>query len=437
MTETTETAMPTLTVARIPVPATIDAPDAGPFLRDGATSATRCAATTPATTTSTRTAEEMLPAWQDQTDRGQIGFTAERDGEIVGVAKMMVPTRGRARPRSSSTSCPIPERWGEGVEEALLARGRGRGARASGVRSIQTWTLHRPDAPGERLPSPTGCGSIPAEDRQTQFMLAERLHSFEQAERNSVFDLTGSFEVVERMLAEAIDAAGPDYRVVAWTAPTPDEYQDGFAYVDLPHVDGRARPAGSTWTRRHWDAARVERRDARLLAQGLDRLGRLRRSTSRPARSPPTTSWSSPRTTPAPTQQWGTLVLKEHRGRRLGTIVKCANLIRWRELDAGVAAGLDLQRRGEPPHARHQRGDRLRAGVLRGRVEEGPRELTPGLRHPLSQDDGCRGIRWQCGQKWLDRFVNDTRTIGRPHGGTAGRCGRRRSASARSSRTAR
>jgi hypothetical protein len=32
--------------------------------------------------------------------------------------------------------------------------------------------------------------------------------------------------------------------------------------------------------------------------------------------------------------------------------------------------------------------------------------------HPVG-----RGTFWQCAQKWLDRFVNDTRTIGRPHRG--------------------
>ena len=124
---------------------------------------------------------------------------------------------------------PDPEHWGEGIEEALLDAIEDE-ARALGRPVVQTWTLHRPDAPGARLASPTGFGSIPAEDRQTQFMLRNGF-SFEQAERNSVFDLTGSFEVVERMLAEALETAGPDYRVVAWTRPTPDEYKDGFAYV--------------------------------------------------------------------------------------------------------------------------------------------------------------------------------------------------------------
>ncbi|WP_344067119.1 GNAT family N-acetyltransferase [Microbacterium pumilum] len=316
----------TLTVERIPVPSSVDAPDAGAFLAMVAIGNALCRHDT-GHDYFDQTAEEQLPSWHDQTDRLQIGFTAQRDGVSVGAATMMVPLEDGA----TSLECdimPDPDHWGEGVEEALLEAIE-KEARALGRSVVQTWTLHRPDAVGERLASPTGFGSIPAEDRQTRFMLRNG-YSFEQAERNSVFDLTGSFDVVERMLAEALEVAGPDYRVVNWLAPTPDEYKEGFAYV-ISRMSTDVPTGEIVWTEEKWDAARVERRDMRLLEGGhtvsvvcVEHVpsGRISAYNELVIAADHT----------AATHQWGTLVLKEHRGRRLGAIVKCANLIRWREL---------------------------------------------------------------------------------------------------------
>jgi len=317
-----------LTINAIAVPASLDAPDAGPFLAIARLSNAMCRHDTGHDYFDT-TPEEMLPSWQDQTDRLQIGLAAERSGEIVGVATMMLPLEDGATSLDFDL-IPDPERWGEGIEDALLVAIEDE-ARSVGRPVVQTWTLHRPDAPGARLASPTGVGSIPADDRQTRFMLRHG-YSFEQAERNSVFDLTGSFEVVERMLAGALEVAVAvdDYRVVTWTVPTPVEYKEGFAEV-VSRMSTDVPTGAIEWTEEKWDAARVERRDARLLAGGH------------------TVSVACAQHVPTgrivaynelviaadhsgPTHQWGTLVMKEHRGRRLGALVKCANLLRWREL---------------------------------------------------------------------------------------------------------
>ena len=134
------------------------------------------------------------------------------------------------------------------------------------------------------------------------------------------------------MLAEALEVAGPDYRRRDVDLPDSRRVQGRLRVRDLADVDRCADGRDRVDRGEQWDAARVERRDARLLAGGSHGLGGVRRSTCRPARSPPTTSWSIAADHTGATHQYGTLVLKEHRGRRLGTIVKCANLLRWREL---------------------------------------------------------------------------------------------------------
>ncbi len=317
---------PVLTIQPIVVPATLDAPDAGPFL-ELVRIANEVCRYDAGHDYLDEEPEEVLGFMQDQADWSQPAFAAVRDGAIVGVVKMMISNQ----PDASTVEFDLmidPPLWGQGAEELLLAEVE-REARERGLGTIQTWTLHRPGAIGPQLAPPTGWGTIPAEDRQTVFQLANGF-TLEQVERNSVFDLTGDLSLVERMLAEAQAAAGADYRLVTWTAPTPPEHRDGFAYV-LSRMSTDAPSGGMVVDEQQWDAARVERRDARQHAQGLTvSVAAVIHEPTGTIAAYNELVISEERS--GATQQYGTLVLKEHRGRRLGTIVKCANLLRWREV---------------------------------------------------------------------------------------------------------
>ncbi len=273
------------------------------------------------------TPSESLPSWLDQTDTTRVGHLARRDGEIVGAALITFQNE----PGSKTLEFDLfahPALWGSGIEDMLLDAVESEAA-ARGRPILQTWTLHRGDAVGEMLPSPTGFGGIPLHDRQTRFFL-DHGYSFEQTERNSVFDLHGSFEIVDRLLEEGLAKAGEDYRLVTWSAPTPPEYREGFAYV-LSRMATDAPSAGMVFEEETWDAARVERRDRRLLEGGhLVSVAAVVHVPTGRVVAYNELMIGDDRS--GSTHQWGTLVVKEHRGKRLGAIVKGANLRRWRDL---------------------------------------------------------------------------------------------------------
>ncbi|MFE5410619.1 GNAT family N-acetyltransferase [Microbacterium sp. NPDC056569] len=326
MTDLAETDV--VTVRRIVVPETADAGDAGVFLEMVRIANAVCLEDAGHDYLHEEP-DEMLGFWQDQTDWTQLGFAAVRGEQVLGAVKLMISNEEDASTVEFDLMVDPPHR-GRGLEELLLAEVE-REARERGLATIQTWTLHRPDAAGPRLQPSTGWGAIPADDAQTRFQLASGF-TLEQVERNSVFDLTGDFALVERMLAEAVAVAvaGDEYRSIQWTSPTPPEYVDGFAYA-LSRMSTDVPAGGLVIDEQHWDAARVERRDARLKAQGLtvSVAAVLHVPTGRVAAYNELVIGED---RSGATQQYGTLVVKEHRGHRLGTIVKCANLLRWRDL---------------------------------------------------------------------------------------------------------
>ena len=320
----TDTAM--LTIEPIVVPARLDADERGVMRameRIGNASALHDAGTSDLS----ETAEEILPMWQDDADFVHVGFTAARGGEFVGVGILRMPAAGEL---TAETDVWIdPPLWGQGIEDALLEVIEDEALRR-GRTVLQTFTLHRPDTPGPRLESPTGFGSIPADDRQTRFF-QDNGYELGQVERNSAFDLRGSYDRVEQLLADSLAAAGPDYRLHEWTTPTPDHLLEGFARV-------RAKlstdiPAGDLVIEEEvWDAARVRRREERFAAMGMI----VSIAVVEHVPTGELVAYNDIGIVAAeadgPTHQFGTVVVKEHRGHRLGAVVKCANLLRWREI---------------------------------------------------------------------------------------------------------
>ncbi|WP_426319813.1 GNAT family N-acetyltransferase [Microbacterium sp. E-13] len=217
------------------------------------------------------------------------------------------------------------ETWGRGIGSAaydLIERT----AREHGRTVLQSWAEH-PAAPGRVLTPPTGFGAIP-EDHAARFYLRHG-YTLEQVERNSAFDLSGPFDGVERLLAEA-RAVSPGHRVVQWFAPTPDEYVPGYAWMKS-RMSTDAPAAALEFDEESWDAARIAEHDSRYTSSGRT----IQVTAAQHIESGELCAFNElviGKDRTEATHQEDTLVLKEHRGHKLGTLVKCAGLLSWREV---------------------------------------------------------------------------------------------------------
>ncbi|AZS37039.1 hypothetical protein CVS47_01664 [Microbacterium lemovicicum] len=268
--------------------------------------------------------DELLPMYQpDDYQRRHLWLVLE-EGRPIGRVGCDIPLEEGSKVSFWLIEL-LRETWGRGIGSAghdLVEQT----ARSFGRTVLQAWAEH-PDAPGRRLQPPTGFGSIP-EDHGARFFLRHG-HTLEQIERCSVFDLTGSFDRVDALAADA-RAAADGYRTVHWIAPTPEEFVSGYGWMKSRMITD-APSAGIEFDDEVWDAARVAAHDAKYTQAGR----RLQVTAAQHIATGELCAFNElviGKDRTAATQQEDTLVLSEHRGHRLGMLVKTENLRAWRDV---------------------------------------------------------------------------------------------------------
>lgn len=274
----------------------------------------------------TRTPEELLPGLYSDRDRDRRQWYVELEGAVVGCTALDILRDGGGE--AALVNLALPEAvWGRGIGTAVYAVVE-QVARDAGVRRLLHWSEHH-DQTGElsMLAAPTGSGSVPL-DRAARF-LTHHGFGLEQVERASA--LVWSDAAVARLQtlrAEASQHAG-DYRIVQWSIPTPPEHLDGYAWMksrmstDAPDGDlGTPEEA--------WDGDRVRRQDDMLRQRGWSMLV----TAAQHVETGELCAYNELAMGPDPTKathQLDTLVLADHRGHRLGMLVKTEGLLAWRE----------------------------------------------------------------------------------------------------------
>jgi GNAT superfamily N-acetyltransferase len=150
-------------------------------------------------------------------------------------------------------------------------------------------------------------------------------HGYEVVEENIQRDLAwplapGELDRLERQWAPH---AG-EYEILAWLGGSPEEFLDGRAHL-MAVMPVEVPDAGFGAEVERWDADRVRQHDRRVNDMGRDHfvaVARRRASAELVGFSELTVS----RVSPHASYQWDTLVVRAHRGHRLGGLMKLATM---------------------------------------------------------------------------------------------------------------
>jgi len=307
-------------IEELTIPATLDGPDAAGFIEmvsvrnaiETQLLGSDALACTPA---------ELLPVYQAQEFEPSRIFVARVDGRMVGRGILQWSIADGTT--SSWVLAEVLEEFRHrGIGAALFDRVEGL-AQESGRPVLQSEPMHKPVPGGARLPSPTGFGDVPADDTGVRF-LTHRGYRLEQVERVSFLDLPIPERLVSENYERLLEQVRGEYSLVEWASGTPGEWVDDFIQLRT-RMSTDAPYAGLDMDEEPWTEARIATQDAAMAAGGRTVL-------TVAVRHEPTgrlvgfSELCVPSDRSRPAQQLDTLVLAEHRGRRLGMLLKVANL---------------------------------------------------------------------------------------------------------------
>ena len=305
----------TFTIDRMPIPETLDGPGGDDFAELVAVR-NEIEADTSGDPGISPTARDLLPHWQDPYSP-QVLFVARVEGRIVGRSVLTLPIEDGSDV-AWLTAEVLSAHRGRGIGTALLEASEAAAA-ADGRTVFQGEAMVRP-ATGAQLDSPTGFGSVPADAPGTRFALRHG-YSLQQVTRGSRLALPVD---AGGALSAALEASGPAYRVETWEGATPAHRLD-----DLAHLHARmstdAPAADLEIDEEEWDADRVRSLDEMRAKTGTATLVAAVEHVES-GRLVAFSELSVPPDTALAVHQWDTLVLREHRGHKLGMLAKVANL---------------------------------------------------------------------------------------------------------------
>ncbi len=309
-----------IAIEAIPIPETLGSPGADDF-RAAVDIRNRATWHVYGEMAGTATPEELLPGLQEQRYDHKVPVVARWDGEIVGTALMV----WSVEPDTRVT-------WFDGmVHPAWRNRGIGTAllehiedfARTAGRPVLQTGGIHEVMETGPRIESPTGYGSLPRDEPVVRFLL-NRGYSLEQVSRVSLLHLPVAPGTLAAHREAAWATAGTDYRLQTWTGDTPERWRADMAVI-FTRMATDAPSGNLDMEEDPWDAERVRLNDERRMRAGRTALAAAIEHIPS-GHLVAYNGLSVPTDRARPVDQGVTLVLKEHRGHRLGMVVKIANI---------------------------------------------------------------------------------------------------------------